>query len=226
MSEKIRVLVADDEYISRGFFELQVQASKDYELAASFANAEMAVSWCNTHPVDLVIMDVMMKYGLDGLTCARIIKNNNERIKIILTTSTAEFEWIEKARKAGIDSFWFKEYPEITLLEVMDRTMNGESVYPGTPPNPEFGALTKTGLSERELDVLRELTRNLTNEEIAEVLHISEYTVKRHIQNMLEKTGYKNRLDLAVNAKTIGLVVHEKDRTKQVKDGNEDNHTR
>ena len=62
--------------------------------------------------------------------------------------------------------------------------------------------------------MLRELTRNLTNEEIAGTLHISEYTVKRHIQNMLQKTGFKNRVDLAVNAKTIGLVVNEDDRKK------------
>ncbi|MBQ1317142.1 MAG: helix-turn-helix transcriptional regulator [Lachnospiraceae bacterium] len=96
----------------------------------------------------------------------------------------------------------------------MDRTMNGESVYPGTPPNPDFGTIKKYDLSERELEVLRELTRNMTNEEIAEKLQISSHTVKRHIENMLVKTGYKSRVDLAVNAKTIGLVVHDDDRTK------------
>ena len=204
--------MVDDQYVSRGFFELQVQMSNNYELVASLANAEKAVAYCKTHPVDLCIMDVMMKYGLDGLTCARIIKNNHPKIKIILTTSTAEARWIENAREAGIESFWFKEYSENSLTEVMDRTMRGESVYPDDPPNPDFGETTKVELSERELDVLRELTRNLTNEEIAETLHISEFTVKRHIQNMLEKTGYKNRIDLAVNAKTIGLVVHDRDR--------------
>ncbi|MBQ8024853.1 MAG: response regulator transcription factor [Oscillospiraceae bacterium] len=214
MSETAKVLVVDDQYISRGFFEMQVQMSKSYELAASLSSAEKAVAWCAKHPVDLVIMDVMMKYGLDGLTCAGIIKNNNKAIKIILTTSTAEAKWIDKARRAGIDSFWFKEYSEIPLTEVMDRTMAGESVYPDDPPNPAFGDVTKCDLSKRELDVLRELTRNLTNEEIAGTLHISEYTVKRHIQNMLQKTGFKNRVDLAVNAKTIGLVVNEDDRKK------------
>ena len=62
--------------------------------------------------------------------------------------------------------------------------------------------------------VLRELIRNLTNEEIAEKLQISPHTVKRHIENMLAKTGYKNRIDLAVNARMLGLVVHEDDRTE------------
>jgi len=61
--------------------------------------------------------------------------------------------------------------------------------------------------------VLRELTRNFTNEEIASRLNISVNTVRTHIQHMLEKTGYRNRIDLAVNAKALGVVVHEDDRT-------------
>ena len=212
MSEKTKVLVVDDQYVARSFFEIHVEMLNRYELAASLANAEQAVAWCTEHPVDLVIMDVMMKYGLDGLTCAGMIKYDHPEIKIILTTSTAEARWIEKARRAKIDSFWFKEYSDMPLTEVMDRTMNGESVYPDSLPNPDFGEIRKYNLSERELDVLRELTRNLTNEEIAEVLQISPHTVKRHIENLLAKTGYKSRVDLAVNAKMIGLVVHEEDR--------------
>ena len=92
--------------------------------------------------------------------------------------------------------------------------MNGESVYPGIPPNPDFGEIKKYDLSVRELEVLRELTRNLTNDEIAEELHISPHTVKRHIENMFAKTGFKSRIDLAVNARILGLVVHEEERTK------------
>lgn len=211
MTEKIKVLVVDDQYVARSFFEIHVEMAKKYELATSLANAEEAVAWCMEHPVDLVIMDVMMKYGLDGLTCARTIKNNNPDIKIIIATSTAESRWIEKAKKANIDSFWFKEYSDIPLTELMDRTMMGESVYPDSQPNPAFGEITKYDLSERELEVLRELTGNLTNDEIAENLHISPYTVKRHIENILAKTGYKSRVELAVNARVLGVVVHEID---------------
>ena len=220
MSDRIRVLVVDDQYVARSFFEFHVGMTKRYELAASLPNAEQAVAWCAEHPVDLVIMDVVMKYGLDGLTCAKMIKLAHPRIRIILTTSMAEVRWIEKARRAKIDSFWFKEYSDVPLTEVMDRTMSGESVYPGSPPNPDFGGVTKHELSDRELEVLRELTRGLTNEEIAEVLHISPHTVKRHIENMLAKTGFKNRIDLAVNAKIIGLVVHDDDRTENGKTKN------
>ena len=214
LSERIRVVVVDDQYLARGFFEGLVRMSERYELAASLSMADQAVDWCLDHPVDLVIMDVMMKYGMDGITCARSIKANNPEVKIILTTSTAEAEWIAKARRAKVESFWFKEYSAVSLTEVMDRTMNGESVYPDSPPNPEFGDAVKLDLSEREQDVLRELTRNYTNDEIASRLGISVNTVRNHIQHMLEKTGFKNRIGLAVNAKAMGLVVHEEDRTE------------
>ncbi|MBR6256028.1 MAG: response regulator transcription factor [Lachnospiraceae bacterium] len=193
---------------------MHVKMAADYELVASLSAAEQAVEYCRKNSVDLVILDVMMKHGLDGLTCAETIKNNNSKIKVILATSTAEYQWIEKAKHAGIESFWFKEYDERSLLEVMDRTMKGEHVYPGVRPDPEIGDAKKSELSERELEILRELTTNRSNEEIAERYCISVNTVKRHIQNMLAKTGYTNRLELAVNAKALGLVVHDDDRTK------------
>ena len=208
-SERIKVLIADDQYVARSFFEIHVEMVKTYELVAALSSAELAVAWCLEHPVDLVIMDVVMRHGLDGLTCARMIKNNQPEIKIILVTSTAETRWIAKAKEAGIESFWFKEYSELPLTEVMDRTMRGQFVYPDTPPNPAFGRITKSDLTGRELEILRELTCNLTNEEIARELAISPRTVKRHIENLLDKTGFKNRIDLAVNAISLGLVVHE-----------------
>ena len=213
MEKRYRVVVVDDQYVSRSFFEIQVQMSKCYDLAAALSSAEQAIAFCMAHQVDLVIMDVMMKAGLDGLTCAKAIRRNDPGVRIILTTSTAEAQWIDEAREAGIDSFWFKEYSDIPLTQVMDRTMAGERVFPDSPPNPDFGDAAKMDLSGRELEVLRALTRNLTNEEIAERLHLSPHTVKRHIENMLLKTGYKNRIDLAVNAKALGVVVHEDDRT-------------
>lgn len=209
---KYKVVMADDEYVARTLFEMLIQSTVNFELSASFSTAEQVVNYCRNNEVDLVILDVMMKKGLDGLTCAETIKRNNPKIKVILATSTGEYKWIEEAKQEKIDSFWFKEYHEDSLIDIMERTMNGESVYPESLPDYEFGDAKKSELTERELEVLRELTTNRSNEEIAEILNISLNTVKRHIQNMLNKTGYKNRLELAINAKTLGLVVHDDDR--------------
>ena len=214
MSERIRVVVADDQNISRAFFEMYVRADVRYQLLAALRTAQEAIEYVDEHETDLVLLDIMMRDGIDGLTAAGEIKRKHPEIRIILTTSASETSWPEKARALGVESFWYKEYDEHSLIEIMDRTMAGESLYPEDAPRVPFGKAERSELTERELEVLRELTASLTNEEIAEKLHISVNTVKRHLQNIIEKTGFENRLDLAMNAKLLGLVVHDKDRTR------------
>ncbi|MBR5094042.1 MAG: response regulator transcription factor [Oscillospiraceae bacterium] len=218
MGERIRVVVADDQNISRGFFEMYVRASKRYELAASLRTAQEAVAYVDAHEADLLILDVMMQEGIDGLTAAERIKQKHPALKIIMTTSTSETSWEDKARKIGVESFWYKEYDDHSLIEIMDRTADGGSVYPVEPPKVSFGKIHRSDLTDRELDVLRELTGSLTNEEIAEKLHISVNTVKRHLQNIMEKTGFESRLDLAMHARLLGLVVHDDERTDRHRD--------
>ena len=126
----------------------------------------------------------------------------------------AEAGWEKKAREIGVESFWYKEYSEEPLIEIMERTLKGEKVYPDSSPSVKFGLINSSELTERELDVLRELTRGATNEEIADSLSISIHTVKRHIQNLIEKTGYDSTLALAVHAKELGIVVSDNERKK------------
>ncbi len=215
MNKPIRVVVADDQNISRGFFEMYVRASTRYVLAASLRRAQEAVDYADSHEADLLILDVMMQDGIDGLTAAGQIKQKHPDLKIILTTSTSETSWEEKARAIGVESFWYKEYDDHSLIDIMDRTADGESVYPTQLPEVSFGRIKRSDLTNRELDVLRELTGSLTNDEIAEKLHISANTVKRHLQNIMEKTGFNSRLELAMHARLLGMVIPESERTNQ-----------
>ena len=212
--EKIQVVVADDRPLPRGFFELTVRSCEGYELAASFSAAGAAVSWCLEHPPQLVILDIMMSQGIDGLTAAARLKSALPDLRIILATSMAEAKWLDEARKLGIEAFWYKD-SEVPLPEVMDRVMAGEIVYPDIPQLP-IGRVSQTELSDRELDVLRELTACRTNQQIADSLCISVNTVRRHIQNMLDKTGFTDRLELAVHARELHIVVSDRDRRQGV----------
>ncbi len=214
MDDRIRVVVADDQNISRAFFEMYVRADARYRLLAALRTAREAVEYVCDHEADLVILDVMMRDGIDGLTAAGEIKRDHPETRIILTTSASETTWEDRARAVGVEGFWYKEYEVHSLIEIMNRVMNGETVYPSAPPDPNLGNTKRSDLTDRELEVLRELTGGLTNEEIAEKLNVTVFTIKRHIQNMLQKTGYKNRLDLAINAKALGLVVSEEERTR------------
>ena len=214
MDDRIRVVVADDQNISRAFFEMYVRADARYRLLAALRTAREAVEYVRDHEADLVILDVMMRDGIDGLTAAGEIKRDHPETRIILTTSASETTWEDRARAVGVEGFWYKEYEVHSLIEIMNRVMAGETVYPSDPPDLSLGNVKRSDLTDRELEVLRELTGSLTNEEIAEKLNVTVFTIKRHIQNMLQKTGYKNRLDLAINAKALGLVVSEEERTR------------
>ncbi len=214
LARKVRVAVADDQNVARSFFEFHIAASVQYELVASLSAAEDILPLCERERIDLVLLDIMMRRGLDGLTVAQRLKQNHPEIKIILVTSMAEERWEQKARDAGVESFWYKEYSDEPLLSVMDRTMAGERVYPLHGADVPFGQVTRSQLTQRELDVLRELTAGSTNEEIAEHLFISVNTVRRHIQNLLTKTGFENRLELAIHATALGLVVSDRNRTR------------
>lgn len=214
MDDRIRVVVADDQNISRAFFEMYVRADARYRLLAALRTAREAVEYVRDHEADLVILDVMMRDGIDGLTAAGEIKRDHPEVRIILTTSASETTWEDRARAVGVEGFWYKEYEVHSLIEIMNRVMAGETVYPSDPPDLSLGNVKRSDLTDRELEVLRELTGGLTNEEIAEKLNVTVFTIKRHIQNMLQKTGYKNRLDLAINAKALGLVVSEEERTR------------
>ena len=204
-----RVLIVDDQKMVRQMFETAVKSSPDYEIAGMAQTADEAVQICCEQEIDLVLMDVVLGLGRDGLDAAKQIKQERPEVKILLVTSMPEVTYIDRAKEIGVESFWHKEVQEQPLLDVMDRTMNGESIYPSQMPEVWFGKVISTNLTERELDVLRGLVGGFTNNEIGEKLGISERAVKKHISVMLEKTGFRSRLQLAVMARGGGLVIND-----------------
>ena len=129
-----KVMIVDDQAISRHLFELYIQNSEKYELSFSLSSASFAEVYFLKHKVDLILMDILMNDGSNGLDAAQRIKERYPDVKIIAVTSMPEHSWIERAKKIGVDSFWYKETDENTILDVMDRTMAGERVYPDRPP--------------------------------------------------------------------------------------------
>ena len=102
-----------------------------------------------------------------------------------------------------MDSFWYKDISPEALIDVIDRTMAGEHLFPGQTPKVKLGLAESTDLTAKEIEVLRLVCEGLEYSEIAEALGIAESTVKYHVSNILSKTGYANktRLAIAVTAK-------------------------
>ena len=95
------------------------------------------------------------------------------------------------------------------ILDVMERTMAGERIFPDETPLIRIGNATNHEFTERELDVLKELTTGDTNAEIAGRLFISVATVKSHILHLMEKTGFKTRTELVSEARGLGIVIKD-----------------
>lgn len=203
----INVMVVEDQAMPRKLFEIMIGESEKYHLLFSIENASMAEVYCMKQPIDLILMDVCTAFGESGLEAAAVIKQKWPAIRIIIVTSMPEYSFIERARKAGVDSFWYKDFNEEPILEVMDRTMNGESIYPSRSPELKLGSASSYSLTDRELDVLRELTSGASDKVIADRLHLSVHTVKHYVNTMLDKTGFTSRTELAVSAREIGLVI-------------------
>ena len=137
---KYKVMIVEDQTMPRELFELRIQASEHFEVALSIDNAALADVYCLRFPVDLILMDVVTRDGESGLDAAERIKRAFPQIKIIIVTSMPECSYLSRAREIGVESFWYKEEQRESLLDVMERTMAGESVYPDATPELSTGA--------------------------------------------------------------------------------------
>lgn len=204
-----RIMIVDDQFVSREMFKLYISQCPDYEVAYCVDTAMFADTYVLNSKLDLVIMDILMQDGSNGLEAAEKIKKLKPDLKIIAVTSMPEISWMDKAREIGIESFWYKEVSKETILEIIERTLAGESVYPTETPEVALGMIKSTELTPREIQVLRLLTTGVGNDEIAETLNISLNTVKTHIQHLLDKTGFANRTQLAIQARVTGFVIED-----------------
>ncbi len=202
-----RVLLVEDSRISRESIERRISEMPDYSIVTSIENAANAEIVCMGEGIDLILMDVCTADDESGLRAAEKIKKLYPHIKIIIMTSMPEYSFIEKARRGGCDSFWYKEYGSIDLIDICRRTMNGESVYPEKIPSLKIGLADSSEFTDRELQVIRELVSGNKYSEIAQTLGVKENTVKFHVKSILSKTGYKNAIQLVADVVEKRMVL-------------------
>jgi two-component system vancomycin resistance associated response regulator VraR len=204
---KKKIAIVEDQNMSRQLLESFIADNEQLELAGSFENGEEIIDYLGTSKVDLVVLDVVLGDGMNGLDTAEVIKKNWKEVMVIIITSMPEVSFIDRAKEIGVDSFWYKEVSKEPILAVIERTLAGELVYPDSTPVKQIGNITSDKLTHAELSVLREMTTGATDTEIAERLGLSVTTVRSHIRHMQQKTGYKNRVELAVKARILGIVI-------------------
>ena len=202
-----KILIVEDQMLARKYLCSCIEKSTECEVASALTRADAALQRCGEGHIDLVVMDICTENDSDGLDAAEAIKKYYPRIKIVMVTSMLEGRFLDRARKIGADSFWYKDSPSGDLVNVIDGTLSGKRFWPDSAPSVRLGNTLSCELSDREIETLRLLCEGKTNAEIAVKLNVAESSVRTYISRMLEKTGYTNRNRLMIAAVSKRMVV-------------------
>ncbi|MGW1498002.1 response regulator [Streptomyces mirabilis] len=217
--QAIRVLLVDDQPMIRTGFRLILEAEPDIVVVGEASDGVAAVESAAALTPDVVLMDIRMPH-MDGVEATRRIVGAGSPSRIVILTTFDLDAHVVDALRAGASGFLVKDGPADSLVGAIRTVAGGEAVLsprvthrlldrfahlaaPATPAVPtELDALTG-----RELDVLRALTRGLSNAEIARELGVGETTVKTHVAHILEKYQLRDRVQAVILAYDCGLVV-------------------
>ncbi len=203
----INILMVEDDMMAKTLFAMFIEESEKYNLVASVESAAMAELYCTRNKIDVILMDIITDLGASGLEVSKKIKENYPEIKVIIMTSLPEHDFIERAKQYGVDSFWYKTPSQKDIMEILDRTIDGEKVYPERNGSVKVGSALSENFTELEIKVLRELTSGDTDEQIADRLGLSAWTIRKYVKQLLEKTNFRSRTQLAIAAKESGIVI-------------------
>ena len=162
------VMIVEDQKMVRTLFESFIEKANGYHVVASLSSAYDSIEYCRNHEIDLILMDVQTDNRENGIVAVEKIKSDYPRIKIIIVTSLVDYEILYAAQRAKADSLWYKDGDEETLINVINRTMNGEHIFPTSPPPVTIGTAKSTDFTKTEMKVLRYLIKGLSYKKIAD----------------------------------------------------------
>lgn len=210
----IRVALADDQELVRAGFRMIVQSQLDLEVAGEAADGRAAVELVRRERPNVTLMDIRMP-GVDGIEATRQVAGITR--VVILTTYELD-EYVFDALAAGASAFLLKAAPPEDLIRAIRVVADGEALLAPSVTRrlieefarrPTLAARRRPELdrlTERELEVLREVAQGLSNGEIAQRLHVSETTVKTHVAHLLDKLELRDRVQAVILAYEAGLA--------------------
>ena len=204
---KIRVLIVEDQKIMQKYFAGMIEADERFQLVEVLADGEEAVTFCGYTVVDLILMDVQTFHNHDGLSAARKIKKKHPGVKILVITSLIDPEILARAKSGCADSLWYKDHGEEEIMEVIDRTLAGEHVFPEQSPQVELKWMESGEISPRQLEMLRLYIKGYSYSEIGEKMKCSAAGVRWNFQDMIAKAGYSCKEDLLAAVLESKLIV-------------------
>ena len=213
----IRLVLADDQTLVRGAFRMMLDSEPDLEVVGEAADGREAVEQSRLRRPDVVLMDVRMP-GLDGIEATRTLLSGESPPRVLMLTTFDLDEYVYDAMRAGASGFMLKNAPPEQLADAVRTVAAGEALLAPSITRRLIEAFVQrprvaegkpdrlAELTARELDVLRQVARGLSNAEIAGELYLSEATVKTHVNRILRKLELRDRTQAAVLAYETGVV--------------------
>lgn len=207
----IRVALVDDHrVVSRGVHSY-LESFGDLSVIGVASNAEELLARLDEWLPDVVVMDLLMPGGMDGVEATRRARQRWPRTQVVALTASTDDARLIGALRAGAIGYVRKDAEPELLLAAVRAAARGQSMIDPAVASTVLremacGGLAGGELTEREIEVLRQLAHGCTNREIAEALFISEETVKTHIGNILGKLHLAHRTQAVIYAIKQGLV--------------------
>ncbi|WP_261818283.1 response regulator [Vibrio gallicus] len=189
-------MVVDDHPLMRRGIKQLISFEPEFEVVCEAANGTEALAHAHEFALDLILLDLNMK-GMSGLNTLQALKKEQIQAKIVVLTVSDSAADIDAIVKAGADGYLLKDSEPDELLEHLHNALDGDKVYSDIvaahirdrSENPSLLDL----LTDRELEILSKVALGYRNKQIADVLFISESTVKVHMKSLLKKLQVKSR---------------------------------
>ena len=205
MSEKIRILVAEDHLVARVGVTTIVNMQPDMTVVAEASNGQQAVELYRKHLPDVTLLDLRMPV-MTGTQAAAAIRAEYPHAKMIALTTYGGDEDIRRALAAGVQAYLTKDVLHDELIKAIHAVHAGQTYLPAAVAAALAAQMPRPDLSAREVQVLELIVQGLANKQIAYSLSIAEHTVKNHVKNILSKLGVQDRTQAATAAIQRGII--------------------
>ena len=208
---RIRVALVDDHRVVQTGLRSYLESFDDIEVIGAASSGEEALEKLEGWLPDVVVMDLRMPGGMDGIEATRRVRALSPHTQVVVLTAHTDEARVVAALRAGAIGYVRKDAQPEVFLAAVRGAARGQSVLDPAVAGSVLQELLRGGglveaLSERETEVLRQLAHGRTNREIADTLHVSEETVKTHVGNILSKLQLGHRTQAVIYALKQGLL--------------------
>lgn len=213
--KKIKVMIVDDHLVVREGLRQLLEINDDVEVVAEASDGLKCLDLIGACGPDIVFMDIKMP-GISGIEATRLIRQKHDDVKVIMLTIYDDDQLVADAIRAGANGYVMKNALREDLITAIHSVMKGQAFLDPAVTStildqfkmdkPIVHSSEIKPLTRRELEVLQAIVSGLTDREIAELLNISEHTVRSHIKSVYKKLSVSSKSQAAVKAMKLGIT--------------------